>query len=271
MAHCNIAAAGLTRPWTVQTRGPEFRPRIRGCRSAGSGPAARRSAPPRAALAVRRLGQVRRADHGVVDHEPGRAPGARAPRPRPAARGVPAATASRIASSVRWISAARGALVRRQVLVARTHRQAVGLAHDVGRRPVRSGTRGRAPCSGSPRAAGSPCAPNTATSGCTWLNRRATTVRDAIEMTRAMRAFEHVGDARHAACARRRSAPYGYIVSTDGIHSSVAAGGLQAGRIGFGRARIAREVLVRPELGRVDEHAGDDAVGVLRAPASPAR
>jgi len=42
-----------------------------------------------------------------------------------------------------------------------------------------------------------------------------------------------------------------------------AAGLLQAGGVGFGCARVAGEVFVRAELGRIDEDAGDHAVGVL--------
>ena len=83
----------------------------------------------------------------------------------------------------------------------------------------------------------------------------------AVEMPRAMRAVEHVGDPGHAHAHR--------AVGAERVHrpdrrppQQVAAGAVEPLRVLFGRARIAREILVRAELGRVHEHAGDDAVGM---------
>ena len=114
--------------------------------------------PSRAAISATRgpspsAGSLRsgRADHGVVDHEAGRLQTlARLGLDllRAACR---RAIASRIACSAAVDLRRARALLGGQVLVARTHRQAVGLAHGVGARRSRSGTPGRAPCSGSPQ------------------------------------------------------------------------------------------------------------------------
>ena len=74
-----------------------------------------------------------------------------------------------------------------------------------------------------------------------------------------MRAFQHVGDARYAHAYRE--------IDAEGIHGfhrrqpqRIAARSLEAAGIGLRRPRVAGEILARPELGRIHEHAGDDPV-----------
>jgi hypothetical protein len=84
----------------------------------------------------------------------------------------------------------------------------------------------------------------------------------AIEMAGAMGALQRVGHARHAHLDRAVGAIriHGF---DRGQPQHVATGLLQATGIGSGRARISAEILVRPELGRIHEHAGDHPVGML--------
>ncbi len=80
-------------------------------------------------------------------------------------------------------------------------------------------------------------------------------------MTGTDRSLEHLGQFRHADTHAALDAVRIHVHDR-WQEQHVAAGRFEARRIRIGCARIAREVLIRTELGRVDEDAGDDDIGV---------
>ena len=86
--------------------------------------------------------------------------------------------------------------------------------------------------------------------------------RHAIEMARPAGPFEDLSQLRDAnadalACTER-------IDRIDfGQEQRIASMRLESFRIGIGCARVAREVFAGAELGRIDEHAGDDGIATF--------
>jgi len=83
----------------------------------------------------------------------------------------------------------------------------------------------------------------------------------AIEMTGARGTLQNIGQTGHAD-AHRRLDPERVHRLDPGQEQQIATGPGQALGIGLGGARVAGKVLVRAELGRVDEHTGHHPVGV---------
>ena len=103
-------------------------------------------------------------------------------------------------------------------------------------------------------------APNTATCGWTMLSSLATTRATPRKVTRAVRAAQaggELGQVDHGGGGTRVNLPGG------GSKEQGRAFPLEEGAVALEVARVAREVLARPELGGVDEDAGPHLVGEL--------
>ncbi|AAW75616.1 ATPases involved in chromosome partitioning [Xanthomonas oryzae pv. oryzae KACC 10331] len=153
------------------------------------------------------------------------------------------------------------ALFGRQILIARAHRQAIGLAHDAAAQDLdrkrqvghhlpdhsqllvillAEGGHVRLHLIEQPRHHGA----------------------YAIEMPRPAFALKHIADAGRVDGRGQRGAEWVHRVHVR-QPQRIAAGIFQAAQVGLGRTRVARKIFIRAELGRVDEHAGHHTVGVL--------
>ena len=154
------------------------------------------------------------------------------------------------------------ALLGRQVGVARRHRQAVGLAHRRHADDLDAMSRSRDHAPDDRAAAGSPSRRTARRAGATTLNSLQHDGRDAREV--AGPALAARGPARARATSTRSGSRRGYIVARARARRRRRC--RRAGRLGESPveiARVAGEILVRPELRRVDEDRQHHAVAVL--------